>query len=118
MVTEYSANKYNTGKCKVHGYHYPSPIRTVVHHIFPQEWGGKTIAENLVTVCDTGHYNIHAILADLVVHQGVQVDTKGTRTERALAFQGYRQWVVNGKPALDEVEYEAQYHGIAGMGHA
>jgi hypothetical protein len=46
-------------QCEVHGYHYPKPARTVKHHKHPQEYGGKTTPENLVLVCDTGHYNIH-----------------------------------------------------------
>lgn len=46
--------------CTVHGYHWPRPARTVRHHKHPVEYGGPTTPANLVNVCDTGHYNIHA----------------------------------------------------------
>ena len=73
--------------CIVHGYHRPNPSRTVHHHIHPQEYGGKTVPENLVWVCDTGHYNIHSLLDALLA--GATIEFKGTRLERKLAKQGY-----------------------------
>lgn len=45
--------------CAVHSHHNPVPLRTVRHHIHPQEYGGLTVGPNLLAVCDTGHYNIH-----------------------------------------------------------
>lgn len=73
--------------CTVHGFwHRPQPTRTVKHHILPQEYGGPTTPENLVLVCDTGHYNIHAAL-DAMIHK--KPIPKVTRRELAIARQGY-----------------------------
>jgi hypothetical protein len=74
--------------CTVHGYHRPTPLRTVLHHILPQEYGGPTVAANLVKVCDTGHYNIHACLDALLAGKPMP---GGTRREKALARQGLDQ---------------------------
>lgn len=46
-------------KCVVHGYHYPNITVPDVHHIWPKEFGGPDIPSNKVTVCPTGHRNIH-----------------------------------------------------------
>ena len=72
--------------CEVHGYHWPTPLRTVVHHIFPQEYGGPSTPENLVKVCDNGHYNIHEILNALLRDRPIP---KGTRAERQIAVRGF-----------------------------
>lgn len=76
--------------CTVHGYHYPEPLRTVQHHIWPKEDGGPTVTENLVLVCDTGHYSIHALLDILRTNQPLP-KSKGTRTERKLAYLGWKR---------------------------
>lgn len=82
--------------CQVHGSHYPTPLRVVVHHLQPQAMGGLTTPENTVTVCDTGHFNVHRLLDDLL--HGVPMRKGGTRQERQLAQQGYDAWVAAGKP--------------------
>lgn len=75
-------------QCVVHGYHRPRPNRTVKHHIWPQEFGGPTVPANLVLVCDTGHYNIHARI-DWLLGKNMP-EPKVTRTERRLADQGFK----------------------------
>lgn len=75
-------------RCIVHGYHYPRPTRTVRHHIWPQEYGGPTTEENLVWVCDTGHYNIHNMIDWLLGHNVPK--PKVTRMEARLADVGFR----------------------------
>jgi hypothetical protein len=72
--------------CTVHGYHWPKPMRTVKHHIHPLAHGGPDTKANLVLVCDTGHYNIHDLLAQLML--GLPM-FGGTRAERTYAAQGY-----------------------------
>ena len=52
--------------CIVHKEHRPRPARTVQHHVWPQEFGGPTIPANLIWICDTGHYTIHAGLTRLL----------------------------------------------------
>ena len=70
--------------CAVHAYHWPRPLRRVRHHIWPQAEGGPSISENLVWVCDTGHYNIHTAL--LALEAGIQ--PSGTKKEIQLAQLG------------------------------
>lgn len=72
--------------CVVHGYHWPKPLRTVKHHIHPLSEGGPDTKANLLLVCDTGHYSIHALLEALLKGQPM---TGGTRAERTYAVQGY-----------------------------
>lgn len=81
--------------CQVHGSHRPVPLRTVVHHIQPQGMGGADVPANRVEVCDTGHFNIHRCLDDLL--HGVPMRA-AARSEHRLARQGYDAWVAAGKP--------------------
>lgn len=74
--------------CLVH--HYPAPLRFVWHHILPQEAGGLTTTTNLVAVCDTGHYAIHALMYHLAKHSQLP-KRAGTRGQRNLALAGYTQ---------------------------
>lgn len=75
--------------CVVHGYHWPTPLRTVRHHILPEAEGGKAVETNLVKTCDTGHYNIHDLL-DLLL-AGKPILHLGTRREREIATEGYKR---------------------------
>lgn len=87
--------------CQIHKYHYPKPIRIVTHHIQPLEMGGADVAENKIDTCDTGHYNIHRIMAGLYNASLGFVNPykkEGTRTERALAAKGLAAWSADGKP--------------------
>ncbi len=67
--------------------HHPAATRYVAHHIQPQVTGGKTVAENLATLCDNCHYTVHMLLFNLA--KGTVPPMKGTRAQRALAQQGY-----------------------------
>lgn len=67
--------------CVIHRYHWPKPQRTVRHHCWPKEYGGPDVEENLINLCDTGHYNVHTAIEDL--RRGRV--PKGTRKELALA---------------------------------
>ena len=91
--------------CQVHLYHAPKPLRIVVHHIQPQGMGGLSVPANMVSVCDTGHFNIHRCLDDLL--HGVPL-VRGARKEQALARQGYDAWVAAGKPG--KPVYELHEH--------
>jgi len=64
-------------------------MRTVKHHILPQEFGGQTTADNLVWVCDTGHYNIHAALDAMIDKKPVP---KVSRSELKVALEGFTRW--------------------------
>lgn len=82
--------------CQVHGSHRPAPMRVISHHIQPEAMGGTSLATNRVWVCDTGHYNIHRLMGDLLRDQPMRKG--GTREERRLARLGYDRWVAAGKP--------------------
>ena len=78
--------------CAVHGYHWPKPLRTVQHHIHPLGLGGKDEKDNIVLVCDTGHYSIHAILDALI---DGRIPPRGTRKEREIATRGFVAFVTH-----------------------
>ena len=83
--------------CDVHGYHSPKPLRIVPHHIQPLGMNGPDVPANRVNTCDTGHFNIHRLLDDLL-HDGLMRVRGGTRRERQLARQGFDAWVATGRP--------------------
>lgn len=82
--------------CTVHGKHIPRPLRTVWHHIQPLAMGGPDEPANKVEICDTGHYDVHRLLGDLIRDGAMR--RGGTHQERLLARQGYTAWVTAGKP--------------------
>lgn len=90
--------------CVLHGYHWPSPLVLVVHHVQPLGMGGPNTPANRRKVCDTGHRNVHKILAWLVFGRAGS-DPLGTRKERALAQEGYDAWVAAGKPGNPHAAY-------------
>lgn len=81
--------------CQLAKEHRPLPLRFVWHHILPQACGGKTEASNLASLCDSCHYSVH-ILMWLMANGGIPVDIKGSKTQRALALQGYNQALAAG----------------------
>lgn len=104
------AQRLPGNQCTVHRYHWPKPLRTVRHHVWPKEFGGPDSASNLVNVCDTGHYNIHAILTAYL--KGAPLP-KGTRMEKALARYGFEQ-ITNALPNLTVEQRAALGRHIAG----
>lgn len=89
-------------ECGVHLYHRPRPLRIVDHHIHPLAMGGPDTPGNQVLVCDTGHYNIHRLLGDLI--QSGKMRTGGSKTERQLALAGFDAWVAAGRPGTPVFE--------------
>lgn len=56
--------------CELHGVHVPEPLILHRHHIVPLEFQHLTGVRvpddnNLLTVCPTGHYNIHELISRL-----------------------------------------------------
>lgn len=85
--------------CQVHGpdyEHRPRPLRLVLHHVWPLGMGGPDTPDNWIVTCDTGHYNMHRLLGDLLRSQTMR--TYGTDNERAMALRAYRKWIEAGKP--------------------
>lgn len=93
--------------CAVHRTHTPKPLGVVVHHVQPKAMGGPDVEANRVTVCPTGHLNIHRLLDDLLASDGKTMRRGGTRLERSLARRGYDEWIAAGKPGRPVFEVEA-----------
>lgn len=74
----------------------------MTHHIQPTEMGGPDLPENKVRVCDTGHYNIHRIMAVLYKQylgtMPKRPTLQGTVKEKLLAMQGLAAWQADGQP--------------------
>lgn len=82
--------------CALHKDHGSArPIRGAVHHVWPRGAGGPDVATNRVTICETGHANVHAIMWEIVNSRPAP---KCARTELAMAKSGIAQWVAAGKP--------------------
>lgn len=56
--------------CEVHMTHSPDPKRLNVHHVLPLSWGGPDEPWNKVTICMTGHGNVHSLLNEYVRAKG------------------------------------------------
>lgn len=92
--------------CVVHRTHNPQPLRTVLHHIQPLAMAGANDPANEVEICDTGHYNVHRLLGDLIRSDGAAMRKGGTHAERDLARAGWAAWVKAGKPGHPVFELE------------
>lgn len=79
----------------MHNTHRPGVVTTHDHHIQPHAMGGTSDADNMVTICPTGHYNVHAAMAALVFDKPVP---RVTKEELRLAQLGFDRWVAAGKP--------------------
>lgn len=64
--------------------------------------GGPSEPANFVTVCPTGHFNIHAALAATVFDTPVP---EVTPEELRLANLGYQRWLDAGKPGNPHAAY-------------
>jgi hypothetical protein len=86
--------------------HSPTPLRYVWHHILPQVCGGKTEASNLVSLCDTAHYAIHALLYAHRLYGPTLPPAfrKANRRHRKIAAAGYAAAVAAGTVDLIPIE--------------
>jgi hypothetical protein len=84
--------------CQVHGDHRPIPLELHRHHVWPQAMGGPDVEANKVTVCPTGHANIHVAMRHLID----ELPPPGSRAEVRLARTGFEQWLAAGKPGRPE----------------
>lgn len=73
--------------CSVAVVHSPKPRRFVLHHKLPQVCGGKSVADNLIPVCDNCHYAIHIIMWNMV--HGGMITGRITHDQLKYAQQGY-----------------------------
>ena len=84
--------------CVAAPHHTPVPLRFVFHHVLPLAAGGLTTSANLVSVCDSCHYAIHAMLYEMATNAGELTTLKKFKgTPRwALAAQGYTRALAAG----------------------
>lgn len=52
--------------CRCVSDHRPPVLQDVVHHILPKGMGGPDTPDNLITLCDNTHRNVHEILREFV----------------------------------------------------
>ena len=74
--------------------HRPTPERYVWHHVLPKTCGGRSTKDNLVSLCDTAHYAIHAAMWDLA--QGRPLNPHENPFIRRMAQRGYSEAVAAG----------------------
>jgi len=87
--------------CSVHKYHWPPPVRTVKHHILPKELGGPTTPDNLLLVCDNGHYSIHAFMDARLRGFATPKVTKKEQHYAELGLARMKNGYVNLRPQAD-----------------
>jgi hypothetical protein len=85
--------------CAISASHSPAPLRYVWHHIQPKGCGGQTVTTNLIELCDTCHYAVHALLYQLKVSGKVTPNRRNNKTRVAVAVQGYDACVAAGTVA-------------------
>jgi hypothetical protein len=77
--------------------------------------GGPDERTNRALICPNGHRAVHRILRTIIddpKDYRVQINATrakgslGTKTERALAWSGYQQWLRAGKPGRPELRAE------------
>lgn len=56
--------------CQGHAYHSPRPQHLDSHHVIPSAWDGPDVRSNLVSLCPTGHRNVHYLLDSYVRAHG------------------------------------------------
>lgn len=81
--------------CLVHKVHKPEPLRVVRHHVQPLGMGGPDVEENIIDICDTGHYNVHVVLGLLILSRPMP---HGHNAEKKISLTGFNDWVRAGKP--------------------
>jgi hypothetical protein len=91
--------------CAASTSHRPAPLRFVWHHILPQGCGGKSTVDNLVSLCDSCHFAVHALLYQCKLSGGtVTPDSRNNKVRIALAVQGYTLAVAAG--TVDKIPNE------------
>jgi hypothetical protein len=85
--------------CAVSNSHTPGPLRYVWHHIQPQCCGGPTSVANCVSLCDSCHYAVHALLFQLKTNGKITPNRRNNKTRIAIAQQGYDACVAAGTVA-------------------
>lgn len=80
--------------CEQHSYHSPMVSDVDVHHVWPKFAGGPDVPENRVTICPTGHRNVHELLREYM-HAGAEPSWSIRQhygpAERALAAEGWQR---------------------------
>lgn len=95
--------------CAAHVHTEDVPLED--HHVFPQEYGGKTVSENMARICSNAHGMVHYFIDLLLYHHGEvpwEIATHFGYRVRALAMHGYEQIAALPKDVLAGIIIEAQ----------
>lgn len=88
------ARMRDKNSCQIHKHRDKVPVD--LHHIWPQEFGGPTRAENLIVLCANGHRLVHEYLELLINGNGKVVWSirmlYGPKT-RKVAELGYSRYL-------------------------
>lgn len=98
-ASEYLPEVGRALSCSVSANHTPAPLRFIWHHVLPKSCGGATNAANLLSLCDSCHYAIHALMYQLKVNGKFTPNRKNGPLRMKYAQQGYDQAVVLGTVA-------------------
>lgn len=86
--------------CQLHKTHASAePLTLDVHHVWPLAMGGPDTAGNKVSICQTGHRNIHHLIHLMIRNLPLP---KAHVHEKKLAQAGIAQWEAAGKPGKAE----------------
>lgn len=73
-------------ECPCVATHVPAAVLLEYHHIWPQEFGGPTVPENLIWICATAHNTVHTYLRAFLRADRV---LRISELREALAAKGY-----------------------------
>ena len=104
MIFTYVEGLGKASVCTVSDWHRPPPMRYVWHHVQPQVCGGRTIAVNLVSLCDNCHFAVHALLYQMKLNGKVTPSPRNNRARVKLAETGYAACVAAG--TVDKIPNE------------
>lgn len=95
--------------CAVHKHQDVVPLED--HHIFPQEYGGKTVPSNMARICSNAHGSVHYFI-DLLLYWKDDVPWPVGRTfghkTRKMAQVGYDQIAALPRARLAVITGEAR----------
>lgn len=80
--------------CAIHSKHIPETHLNERHHVWPLGEGGPNIEDNLITLCATGHNNVHELLKLYKLHRAAPPYSelrRFSRGERQLAALGWER---------------------------
>lgn len=82
--------------CQCVSDHRPASVQFERHHVWPQEFGGPSVTENLVYICGTTHNTVHAYIRAFI-----RAERQLNRTELRASLPTW-----NYTPVVSEYAYD------------